>query len=311
MKPLLAIVIAFLLFSFVPVGRTDRGKAGLFGKVKSVENWIPADEKSDSKSLLGRDSSRSLIIYGIDGQVIEAVYLDRDSMQRVRDDYKYDNDGRLDEITLDAMNHSDFPIKVEFRYNKNGQLREIDRYNGTGSSPANESWYDYDDNGWISTTYKQSVGMHYNEVIEYKRDKEGRVIQVDKEDGNNQLREREVYAYDTAGQLAQYLIYNSSDLDKYETKEAYTYNADGKKIEQWNYYTIFRKHTADSIRYVWEYYYNDAVVEKTEYDYPSGNTKSTRDSVAYEYDSIGNWVKQSHYYDNEKPKTLYRKINYY
>jgi|GEM_PF-4584866 YD repeat-containing protein len=335
MKPFGVIVLGALALagvSYVPPGDSTLMKAGLYGKVRSVENWraddgFRRDTRRPRRNELYHDSSRSLVIFDEYGKVIEAIYLDADSMQAQRDDYKYDLDGRLDEIDLDATNHADFPPKVEYRYNKDGQVRSIGYYfSGSNSGdPTIQYWYDYNDKGLVSTMYVGNAGSKYQVIMEYRYDAAGRLIQADNEDGDNRLKERKAYTYDTAGHLLQEIRYKG-DGTSISQREDYVYNSDGKKIEELDYYADgkyiyakeeeFPKHEnkpvrIDSVRKVWEYYYNYKVVESTESEYPTGKVTSVRDSVVYVNDSIGNWIKQAHYLDNKDSTVTYRKISYY
>jgi hypothetical protein len=334
MKPLSLIVIAILSVVFISYSpykmrETDLEKMHLSGSVKWIKQWLvepvgntaTATYSDMMKSrLMGRDSSNFLFFFDEGGWLIEAEYYDKDSMQQERDDYRYDVHGRLDEQVAYSPWDNDRTIKVSYKYNNNDELREEAFYYNETQVPSTEWWFEYDVMGRVKTKYEGN-SAHYNGITIYNYDSSGNLLGYIINAANNFLRRKGVYTY-CNGKIKEFLLYNLSDTTFWIEKEIYTFDKVGNKVEEIRYgQTPIKSDTGVLIlKQGWKYYDNNIVVHTyfpycplafPDIGFDDGKPKITRDSTIIQYDSLGNWTKQTSYYNDSSYCIKYRAIGYY
>lgn len=174
-----------------------------------------------------------------------------------KDVYEYDEDGNLKSQTdyeINDENNWDLDGQTQFTLNSLGVKIESKEYNSKGELIYINK---YDENG-----YKQEFSHFENDKIDYKwiytNDDEGNVLKSVKIDEEGEI----VYKF----------------LDKYESAnciESIKYNKDGD---------IEKKYT---------YKYDERNNKLEEILYEKESDLETKKLYKYEYDSYGNWIKQT------------------
>ena len=171
-------------------------------------------------------------------------------------------------------------------------------------------------------------GRMYGSTL-YKTDVKGNILEEIRLDSAGQLRDSYKYTYDGKGNQLGYGSYAKDG--KLRGRTLYTYNSLGQKTENktetTGYATSYIMYEYDAKGNVsmenhpplanlpgikFERFYDDKNNKIREVKYITTKPKSYTSTWVYEYDSKGNWIKQTEYSDEGEPYSVYeRTIVYY
>jgi len=209
----------------------------------------------------------------------------------------------------------------EYNYNSDGRLESLSKFK-----------YDNKGNRIELNTYKADNTLESR--ITTKFDEKGNEIEVNFYNANGILYTKSVSKYDTTGNRIEYYHYNTNDnsevsLDakvyrKFDDNgneiESQKYNASGELIS-----TVTSKYDANGnvIELISYNTKNDSIdsMEKFKYDdrnnlteyyefYANGNIEY-KYTLRYEYDKMGNWIKEYFFEDEVQYPIFEREIEYY
>ncbi len=318
------IIVSVVLFKFFGTEakatkvKSDLSKLSLKGKVKSVlllQTFIIENNDKENNDKIKSGS----ILYDEKGNIIGSeVYNDgKLSAKYVR---KYNNQGKLiDETSYDAFGN--IIENTTHTYDEKGNAVEFNQKSRTFEYNTSSR---YDNKGNLiqqivsSSTFKQPV----TKTFTYRFDSKGRKI----EEVNSQNPQRPIiYTYEKKGNVIKKEIdhmfkydVNGNTLEETEidsegnirSKIICKYDSEGNNIEKITT-TNYGEDNITENKVENKYDKNGNIVE-TEDSWKTRNyNKVVKYKYTYEFDKVGNWVKQTEFKDDKKSHELERTIEYY
>ena len=317
------IIVSVVLFKFFGTEakatkvKSDLNKLNLIGKVKSVlllQTFI-----IDNNGKENNDKIKShFILYDEIGNIIGSeLYNDgKLSAKYVR---KYNNQGKLiDETSYDPFGNIN--ENTTHTYDEKGNPAEFHQKSRTFEYKTSSL---YDEKGNIIQQTENHTGSKQAiRTFTYKYDSKGR--KVEEVESNNPQRPI-TYTYDKNGNMVKKEIdhmfkydINGNTLEEIEidsdgkvkNKILCKYDLGGNNIER----VKTTKDGADNIRenkVVNKYDENGNIVETKDSWKTRNYNKVVKYEYKYEFDKVGNWVKQTEFKDDKKSHELERTIEYY
>jgi hypothetical protein len=255
----------------------DWKENGLKGKVKSAKMF-----KYDNIDSLGRinpNCEKKLCLNKLFNKEGKVILIEFHIKHDFEEKYKYDNNGNLIEKIGTNQTSDTFQYQFTYKYDNNGRKIEGSLYLAKGINAYN---------------YK------------YKYDKKNNLVEELRYDTKGILSGKECYKYDENS--------NKIESDKYGSdtilinKCTAKYDSVGNKIEYYDY----SPNDSTSHKDNYKYDSNKNIIERKRLKLNSNpNNAPIVEVYKYEFDKIGNWVKQITYINN-KPKFIQvREIEYY
>lgn len=268
---------AILIVSAFAGKKADKEEAGLRGLVRTVHTES-VESSNKSGQWIEEVQFMQTISYDQKGNRVGRINYNPDGSFRSEEKgtITYDDQGRITEINS-TDNLRSFAGKKIYKYDSKGNISEEINYINVGSIGSRNA-YVYDENGNISEELHYAHDDSFVSRKVYKYAPEGYIAEEAVYHSRGKLLRKKVVAHDANGKkTVVHYDGNGSTVDK----QVFTYNANGNISE-----ILFYKP-------------DGSLDGKTTYD--------------YEYDSIGNWIKQrdSHKGKAEWLRVTRRTITYY
>lgn len=195
-------------------------------------------------------------------------------------------------------------VKLIYQYDGKGNTVSEDRYNGDGSlAKKNQFTYNFDDHGnMIEKNWIQPNGSLGDKTV-FKYDDKGNIIEMSwfNEDGSSGG--KGTRRCDEKGNMVEGVYFKPDG--KIDWRYTYRYDEKGNRVEE-NIY----KGEKFIIKYFRKF---DEYGNETEIDWCKENGKPYRKySSKFEYDSNGNWIRQTQFKKENKPTyILERELTYF
>ncbi len=269
-------------------------KAGIVVKgEKVIDNWIDLDRH---------------IFFNESGNIKEEKDYSINNELFKTSSYTYNKKGentRIDTYKISDGKHS-FSL---FYYNGKGNLLRYEYY-GPDSKLEEYSIAKFDKRGNL-----MKWKFFYENILRdkwlNKYDKKDRIIQHQYIAGNDPqaLHDTSTYTYDDKGNMIEYIStqwYAGKSFYRYTA----TYNEKGQMMEK--RYILPNSEMATESLITYEYdQWGSLVVELTITYLKDKTFKQSKNSAAYKYDPLGNWIEKIEYKDDKPVKMYERKIEYF
>lgn len=262
-KPFAAVVLSlFLVWPVVAetkTSRTDRDQSGLIGQVQTIVaesgTWVKGT------SVLVQATS-----YDVKGNTTESEIVfykaeSKDNSEKLRTIYERDSSGNR---------------TVAMSFGANGALQEKTLYVSDKSGNQIEQ-----------AVHDKEGNIKFKFIHAY--DADGNRVETKSYLHDGTLRSKAVYAYDSKRNMtsSSFTDCTSQQDCKLEYTAVNSYNLKGKLTEA----TIYKADGMLDERRVYTYNANADEQEKTVYN--SDGSVREKETYAYEYDSVGNWIKRT------------------
>lgn len=279
MKPLLiGILLSAILFVPAFAGKkTAKEEAGLLGLVRTVHTES-VEFSNKSGQWIEKVKFKQTMSYDQKGNRVGRINYNPDGTFRSeeRSNITYDKHGRITEINS-ADNLGSFGGKKIYKYDSKGNISEETNYVNDGSM-GNRNAYVYDEIGNISEELHYAHDDSFVSKKVYKYAPEGYVAEEAVYDSRSKLLRKMEVAYDAKGNKT---VVHYGGEGSATDKEVFTYDTKGNISE-----ILFYK--------------------------PDGSLDG-KSTYSYEYDSVGNWIKQREFHKGkvEWLRVTDRTITYY
>lgn len=284
MKKLILCLIAGFTFAaaYAQVSKeTDWHEMKLQGKVQSLREacykakWISGKIEKGKKQKENLDGTDAYTVFNNDGRTIEVDEFNDGTVLK-KTEYVYDNKGIMSEV---------------YSYNANDTLTSKHKYLNT-----------YDDKGNLVTRIHLRADSSVDNKFTFVYNGSGNLVEYTQYRHGTDLIVKEICSYDNKGNMTEDIIYKPDG--KIDWRFSYKNDDKGNRLEA-NVY----KGKKFIIKYINAY---DTYGNETEVDWCKESGKPYRKYyMKYEYDSHGNWIKQTAF---KKDKPIYifeRELTYF
>jgi len=261
--------------------KSDREEEGLRGLVKRVRIECQVFEKRLAKWIEGQREIHTVEDYDLSGNRIESAHYNQGVLER-KFVSTFDGRGRLIESRTDES-QAEFSTQSLPRYNDQGKLVEEFLYDSKGSLLV-RSRYSYDDRN------NQTAAIHYDGKgalscrIDFTYDLEDRLVGILCYVSEGDRVSREVNEYDSIGRMVLEGHYGQNN--SLESKRVYHYDTSGNLASSALYDadgSLIAKTTS-----VFDNRGNE--IETATYEDDHLKWRKVR---RFEFDSMGNWIKET------------------
>jgi hypothetical protein len=307
------IIIALALFSFSKErGNRDVDEYQLKGKVKSV---IEISQSMDSSA-----GTPKIVVFGKvrrtfneQGNLKEILIYDaHDSVvRRETDVYKHNGQKRVSYIQDYHKRQTGKKQKERaYVYDKNGKLVKLTYFTPAG---LKNTISEYDGLGYrcsVTQFSRHNGGLPQKILVSYNYnyDSTGRITQEYAINEDGSLLDKYIHKYDKKGREIETDIYNTdSTLSR---KISAQFDSLGNPIDINDaYYFIGGGDMGQKRSAIYDD--NGFKTEEDTYRIKPDGTMVLEKSALYENDKVGNWIKETTFYNNKKGAVVTRAIEYY
>ncbi len=273
-----------------------------YGKVKSVvvKTYTFSDETKEKRFF-----SHYKHFFDKQGKLIETdKFKTKDGSLYQKKTYKYDKNGHQT-TEFYAPTRKEFPL-YHYSYDTNGNFKEIHFCKPNGDLDQKVvCTYDVKGNLIQTDVYKPNGTLLNKNVQKY--DKRNHVVEDISSrynsDGSLDVKITCKYGYDRYGNETMSSRYATSG--KMEYKSTSRFDKKGNKKE----YIVYTDEKSISYREIYEYDQKGNV--KQEKKYNSNGDLTYTISYKYEFDSKGNWIQRTRYYNNDINGITQRSYEYF
>lgn len=261
--------------------KSDREQVGLHGPVRSLRVDLDRPLKVAGLLALKRRVPVRFARYDTDGRKLEEVSYNSGGCEEKREIHSYDQAGRkLERILRSGAT----VVRTTYSYAGN-RIQALEHVKEANWTVTREYGYVVDEHGYQTeaSCWEESVG-EIRAFYDYSHDEGGRLAAVTTRNARGVVYHKLLYSYDTNGKIAAEAAYGP---DGTVYKRA-IYRAGGRIREECT-------HEADgalSVKLVFTLDDNGNIVEVNSYN-EAGELSSLKTVRRYEYDSFGNWIKET------------------
>ena len=243
------------------------------------------EEASAERSLVEQEPFRYIYTYNDIGQVVERADYNEDGSATGKTTYTYDSTGsRTAEVYYDTEGG-----KALTTYEAGGCISELDWYRPDGSVSMRRA-FTFKIIGSIVEQYYYEDGMYHSKSISVYN-QTGQEVERAVYNRDGSLYGKDLKTYDAQGLIVERAVDSDADGVAEERME-FTYDDKGTLLG------MIHTRPKDGLslepvnrRYIYAYDFHGNIVEFSGYD--ADGSLVSQETYAYEYDSYGNWIKQT------------------